>query len=376
VEWMQNPSTYAPQIQQLDLDSVFDFPEKTAMSSVLSPRQLYDIIELIAHPNQMISLSCPSHTIGLYQRGKKYYLFDPNYDEGVAHVFTNKKLLAQEMVKCLFKNLSIPTMKIALEINVVTNPDKKTKNKSTINKTEFLQHVASTSEQVNGVDDFGMNSLYLACENNDVVTAEYLLQRGALPNQQRKDGETPLFAAALRGYTKLVNLLLAHGAKSSVTDIDGLSPLYTAIENDHLDVVQALLENGANPIQQTKCRFTPLALAITNQKWDVFLLMLPFIKNLGTTLEIHREELNAHKDEIMAAHHQAAKTNSPQTQKQIFNLLKQTFVEPKSIQQLLVERSLATRNRYRFFPITKQADVEMAIDNTSEPVLQQFTPTG
>jgi hypothetical protein len=374
IEWLQNSSTYAPQIQQLDLESVLEIPEKTSLSSVLSPRQFDDIIELIAQPNQMICLSCPTHTIGLFQRGKNYYLFDPNYNEGEAKAFTDKKLLAHEIVKCLFKNLSIPTMKIALEINIVTNPDIKMKHQKIINKTEFLQQVATSCEQVNGVDDFGMGSLYLACENHDMKTAEFLLSRGALPNQQRKDGETPLFTAALRGYADLVYLLLEHGAKTQLTDNNGTSPLLAAVENNFPDVIKTLLQHGANSTHSTKNIDSPFTHAIQHKKWNLFLLMLPFVKEKEIHVEMHREQLNQHKQDIMQTFLETKKTRALQENKELLRLLKQTWDEPKSKRKTLEAPAEHTKNRYRFFPYAKNASHILSADNTSEPVLQQFTP--
>jgi hypothetical protein len=374
IEWMQNSSTYAPEIQQLDLDSVLEFPEKTPLSAVLSPRQFDGIIELIAQPNQMICLSCPTHSIGLYQRGKKYYLFDPNYDDGKAHEFTDKKILTQEIVKCLFKNLNIPTMKIALEINIVTNPDKKNKNKTKINKAEFLQQVAHSSDQVQAVDDFGINSLYLACENNDMETATYLLQRGASANQQRKDGETPLFVAAIHGYTSLVDLLLQHNAKTNLTNNDGRSPLYTAIENDRIPVVQTLLKNGANPQFVAKGLVTPHELAITQKKWEIFLLMLPYLKNQDEIIELHRTKIHAYKNEIQAALKTLATTLTAEEKKQTNHLLKQVFEKPeRGIMELLTHRE-NENNRYRFFPFNAHSRKQSTAENTPESVLQHFKP--
>ena len=368
IEWLQNPSAYAPQIQQLDLDSVLEIPNRTPLSSVLNPRQFDDIIDLIAKPNQMICLSCPNHTIGLYERGKNYFLYDSNYEDCNAHSFTDKKLLTHEVVDRLFKNLHISTMAIALQINVVTPPEEKIIAKNIINKTEFLHQVANTSDQVNREDDFGMTSLYLASENHDPETATHLLARGALVNQQRHDGETPLLAATVRGYADMAGLFLQHGAQANLADNKGLSPLYIAVDNNSTGVIRILLDHGANPLQATKDHWTPLTIAINNKNWTALLMMLPYIKPNDAALLAQRDTLRLSQQEIQQTGKDMTKALPANAKKQMISLLKQLFDETPSQEQAME----LTGDQHRLFPARRGTKRKMPGDNTPRPDLQHF----
>lgn len=70
----------------------------------------------------MICLSCPDHTIGAYRRNNKYYVFDPYYDEGEAKEIDDIKSFKQEIMKCLFTNIDLPTKKLAIQINITQGP--------------------------------------------------------------------------------------------------------------------------------------------------------------------------------------------------------------------------------------------------------------
>ncbi len=53
-------------------------------------------------------------------------------------------------------------------------------------------------------------------------------------------GETPLFAAAERGYEEVVQTLLAAGADKNIARNDGTGPLSIAAQNLHADVARLI----------------------------------------------------------------------------------------------------------------------------------------
>ena len=59
-----------------------------------------------------------------------------------------------------------------------------------------------------------------------------------------KDGFTPLFVAALKGCSQVVEILLEKGANINFFSKKGTTPLCVAAQNGHEQVVQLLLEKG------------------------------------------------------------------------------------------------------------------------------------
>lgn len=89
--------------------------------------------------------------------------------------------------------------------------------------------------------DSGNSALKIACKNNHLALAEFLISKGADINSQSEEkGTTPLHAAAYRGHLDLVMLLLKHGAKIDLRTKKGNTPLMLARKKKYHDVVKAL----------------------------------------------------------------------------------------------------------------------------------------
>lgn len=96
--------------------------------------------------------------------------------------------------------------------------------------------------------------LHLAALRNDADAAEVLISCGANIAACWVDRRTPLFYAAARGATAVVELLCASGADPNAREhrhahgffID-MTPLHYAARNGHRDTVEALLRHGAEP---------------------------------------------------------------------------------------------------------------------------------
>lgn len=100
-----------------------------------------------------------------------------------------------------------------------------------------------------GRDANGRLKLQRMCDKGKYEEAKELIINGADVNDRDYAGNTAIHEAALKGHTRIVELLIDSGAiidiRSGPGDLD--TPLIDAAANDHLDVVRLLLKRGADP---------------------------------------------------------------------------------------------------------------------------------
>jgi ankyrin repeat protein len=110
-------------------------------------------------------------------------------------------------------------------------------------------------------DAFGCTPLMRAVEHNNVEIVDLLLAKGANVWVTNFNREGPVFYAALRGYTRLLNLLLRHvetregltGAAltekldTDCVDAKQFTPLHAAIIRQSEGCMRALLDVGCSP---------------------------------------------------------------------------------------------------------------------------------
>jgi hypothetical protein len=363
IEWMQNSEKYQPDILQLDIDKIFEWEDKIALSAVMNTRELDRLLKHIIQPDLMICLSSPNHTIGVFRRGEKYFLFNPNFPNGIAEEFDNLKSLKQQLISSLYTKCNIPTKTFSLQVNILKNP--REESKSTVNKTVTLEETIATTAQAQAVDHFGINSLYLASENNDAQTITYLLTKGSLVNQQNIEGKTALFIAALCGYNEIANILIAHSANPNLAEQNGQSPLYAAVAHKRVSVVRMLLANGANMLQATKQSDTPLNRVIEERSWTVFASMLIYVKDLTALQNKYGTIFQRHQEAIAKAI--AAESELlPKTSANYLLYLGKKIVADEEQNYSAIRTRKSTRNRHRFFPYNKPA-TKTADENQIQP---------
>jgi len=100
---------------------------------------------------------------------------------------------------------------------------------------------------VNGRTSDGSYALNRAAVFNQVEIMRLLLERGANPNVQNSEGDTPLICATkyAGGQAATVNALVSAGTNLAVKDKSGMTALDYAKAKDQQDAI-ALLEKSGN----------------------------------------------------------------------------------------------------------------------------------
>ncbi len=110
-----------------------------------------------------------------------------------------------------------------------------------------------------GADVNQGSSVVVAATHGNEAMVQLLLKHGAGVNSKDKNGNTPLFWAALNGFTTLCQTLIAHGA-----DVNLDSPIVFAAQKGNEAIVELLLSHGAAVDGQDSNGQTALSCAAQN----------------------------------------------------------------------------------------------------------------
>ncbi len=89
---------------------------------------------------------------------------------------------------------------------------------------------------VNKTDDNGNTMLSLACQNGNEKITKYLVMKGANPNHQNKNGQSPAHFCIAYKFFELAQWLFENGALDTLTNKAGLTP-YDGLDGDEGDSV-------------------------------------------------------------------------------------------------------------------------------------------
>jgi hypothetical protein len=128
-------------------------------------------------------------------------------------------------------------------------------------------------------DDYGQTPLWWAAYRGHTAVVEALLATGKVePDAKDNYGETPLSRAAARGHTVVVEALLATGkVEPDAKDSYGRTPLWWAAAGGHTAVVETLLTTGkVEPDAKDSDGRTPLLCAAQGGHTAVVELLRPY----------------------------------------------------------------------------------------------------
>lgn len=93
----------------------------------------------------------------------------------------------------------------------------------------------------------GEGALHMLVRGRDFSFLRFLLARGARPDLQDNQGNTPLILAASIGWAEGAEALLARRANPNLPNNRGETPLILAVQRRDIALVRLLMSSGADP---------------------------------------------------------------------------------------------------------------------------------
>lgn len=95
----------------------------------------------------------------------------------------------------------------------------------------------------------GEAALHIVTRRSDALYLRFLLQKGANPNVQDQQGETPMLIAVGQGFAEGLEILETYKANPDQANSRGETPLIRAVQMRRFEMVRDLLNAGADPDQ-------------------------------------------------------------------------------------------------------------------------------
>ena len=139
---------------------------------------------------------------------------------------------------------------------------------------ELVNKALVNGERATAKSRLGKYAILEAAETGSVDIAQLLIDNGANVNVvYRKTGETPLQAAAARGYEEMAELLVEEEAELDREDRQGETPLIKAVRQGHAGMVALLIEAGADINLGDYTGRTPLSYAREGRNREIIRLL-------------------------------------------------------------------------------------------------------
>lgn len=123
---------------------------------------------------------------------------------------------------------------------------KAVKDRDGTEATKFLNEPGSVIINTKDLTT-GETALHIVIARRDSTWTAFLLQKGANPNVQDKNGTTPLMLATNLRFVEGARLLLDEQANVNATNNRGETALIRAVQLRDSEMVRLLLKHGANP---------------------------------------------------------------------------------------------------------------------------------
>jgi ankyrin repeat protein len=148
------------------------------------------------------------------------------------------------------------------------------------------QALIQKGADVKAANLYGVTPLSLACTNGNTSMIKLLLKAGADPNAALPGGETALMTAARSGHVDAVKALIAGGADVKAReDRRKQTPLMWAAAEGHVDVVKELIKAGADVKARLASGFTPLLFAVREGHIGVAKTLIEFGASVNDTIQ-------------------------------------------------------------------------------------------
>lgn len=122
----------------------------------------------------------------------------------------------------------------------------------------------------------------VADDNSKLVIL--LISKGADPNAERADGETPLQDALLDNSPHMMQTLLSHGANPNMPLKNGRTVLFYAVTLGNVDNIRLLLSYGADPEQRRNGDLSPIELSRMSSDNPETKIVLPLLERAAARL--------------------------------------------------------------------------------------------
>ena len=143
--------------------------------------------------------------------------------------------------------------------------------------TEVLQATIGHNVDVNAANKKNITALMQACEKGNKTAINVLLNAGADPNIADSDGNTCLYNAVGKGYSKdVLEAIISHGADVNVASKKKATALMLACQKGNIDAMHALLHSGANVNATDNKKQTALMLACQTKNENVVNVLLKY----------------------------------------------------------------------------------------------------
>ncbi len=208
---------------------------------------------------------------------REQYGYGDNYDEtfspieplAVTYYDTDEDLIKE------LANEQLLDASVLKEIVVAS-----TITESGLRKDTVISNINSTIDALNK----GANINYQDKKNGNTALmyaslkgyedmVKFLLDKGANVNIQNNVGDTALSFAVLKGYEDIVKLLLDSGVNVNIQNNDGDTVLLFAVDNGQLPIVKILLEYSANPNIVNKTGLSAISIAKNQKRKDMIRLL-------------------------------------------------------------------------------------------------------